>query len=254
MRPAETLLRDLGIEDPRDIDLPTIALCVGAEIRYEALISCEAQIVGYKDGAIIYVDVDVRDPRRRFSAAHELGHWHHHRGRSFVCRSDDIGRLGDAGTKVVEREADSYAGDLLLPSYLFGPLLAVAGEVGLETIAELARTFSTSLTATAIRVVRSTCQPLIVIAHDLSGRRWQWSSLGVGGLRIRPDPDMRSSAFTAIAGAAGLRPAKKEPASFWFDRRHVEQFDVRVQSVRTSDGEALTILRILDPKMIDIYG
>jgi hypothetical protein len=47
---------------------------------------------------------------------------------------------------------------------------------------------------------------------------------------------------------------KKEPASYWFDRRHVEQFDVRVQSVRTAEGEALTLLRILDAKMIEIYG
>jgi hypothetical protein len=48
--------------------------------------------------------------------------------------------------------------------------------------------------------------------------------------------------------------AKKEPASYWSDRRHIEQFEVRVQSVRTIEGEALTLLRILDPKMIDIYG
>jgi hypothetical protein len=48
--------------------------------------------------------------------------------------------------------------------------------------------------------------------------------------------------------------AKKEPANYWFDRRHVEQFDVRVQSLQTAEGEVLTLLRVLDQKMIDIYG
>jgi hypothetical protein len=48
--------------------------------------------------------------------------------------------------------------------------------------------------------------------------------------------------------------AKKEPAHYWFDRRHVEQFDVRAQSVRTAEGEALTLLRILDLEMVKIYG
>jgi len=36
--------------------------------------------------------------------------------------------------------------------------------------------------------------------------------------------------------------------------RHGEQFDVRVQSFRTVEGEVLTLLRLLDPKMIEIYG
>jgi hypothetical protein len=48
--------------------------------------------------------------------------------------------------------------------------------------------------------------------------------------------------------------ARKEPANYWFDRRHIEQFDLRVQSVRTVEGEVLTLLRVLDPKMAEIYG
>jgi hypothetical protein len=58
----------------------------------------------------------------------------------------------------------------------------------------------------------------------------------------------------SLAGVNRVGPIKKEPASYWFDRRHIAQFDVRVQSVRTIEGEALTLLRIPDPKMIDIYG
>jgi hypothetical protein len=99
-----------------------------------------------------------------------------------------------------------------------------------------------------------TRQPLILVAHNLFGRKWQWPSITVGRMRARDDVDARSAAFVSMVGGNRAGPAKKEPANYWFDRRHVEQFDVRVQSVRTIDGEVLTLLRVLDPKMVEIYG
>ena len=254
MRPAEKLLVELGIAEPRDIDLPAIAFCVGAEVQFRRLAGCEAQIIGFRDRAVIYVDDRVKNPRRRFSTGHELGHWHHHRGQSFVCRPDDIGRPADPLSKNAERLADAYSGDLILPPFMFEPSLGSVGEVTLEGIVALSQQFSASLMATAIRVMRMTRQPLILVAQDLAGRRWNWPSLGAGTLRVRDDIDLRSSATVSLAGANKIGPARKEPASYWFDRRHVEQFDVKVQSIRTAEGEALTLLRILDAKMIEIYG
>ncbi|MGY3404135.1 hypothetical protein ACVWZV_000248 [Bradyrhizobium sp. GM5.1] len=134
------------------------------------------------------------------------------------------------------------------------PRLGPLGDISLEAIVTLAQQFSASLTATAIRIMRMTRQPLILISQDLAGRRWQWPSIGAGTLKVRPDIDLRSSATVSLAGSNKIGPARKEPANYWFDRRHVEQFDVRVQSIRTSEGEALTLLRILDPRMIETYG
>jgi hypothetical protein len=82
---------------------------------------------------------------------------------------------------------------------------------------------------------------------------WQWSSLAVGQISVRDDVDTRSTAF-GVFGGSRASAAKKEPAHYWFDRRHVEQFDVRVQSLRTTEGEVLTLLRVLDPRMVTIYG
>jgi hypothetical protein len=254
VRPAEALLVELGIGDARDIDLPAIALCVGAEVRYRHLIGCEAQIIGFRKRAIIYVDERVRASRRRFSTGHELGHWRLHKGLSFVCRSEDIGQPMNAASKDRERQADAYAGDLILPPFMIEPKLGHLGEITLDGIVSLAQQFSTSLSATAIRVMRMTRQPLILVAQDLAGRRWQWPSIGASALRIRQDIDLRSSAVTALAGVKRVGVAKKEPANYWFDRRHIEQFEVRVQSVRTAEGEALTLLRILDQKMLEIYS
>jgi hypothetical protein len=254
MRPAEILLSKLGISDPRDIELEAIAHCVDAEVNYRRIVGSEAQIIGFKDRAIIYVRSDTPPHRKRFSTAHELGHWYHHRGQSFVCRPDDIGLPPDEKSKNAERMADAYAGDLVLPSFMFGPILQQHGIPSLESIVDIAKIFTTSATATAIRAMRLTREPVIVVAHDLFGRKWQWPSIVVGNLRIRDDVDARATAFTSMLSAGRFSPLRKEPASYWFDRRHVEQFDVRVQSLRTVDGEALTLVRILDTRMIEIYG
>ena len=97
-------------------------------------------------------------------------------------------------------------------------------------------------------------KPLILVSQDLAGRRWQWPSIGAGRLRVRDDIDLRPSALIALAGVNRIGAAKNEPAHYWFDRRHIEQFDVRAQSVRTAEGEALTLLRILDLGLVRIYG
>lgn len=254
MRPAEVLLCELGIADPRDIDVDAIAFCVGAEIEYRELVGCEAQIIGYRDRAVIHVHKDTTSQRRRFSAGHELGHWRHHRGQSFSCRSQDIGRPMEESSRDAERVADVYAADLLLPPFMVAPRIEALAPIRLEGVVELARTFSTSVTAAAIRVMRMTKEPVILVAHSLLGKRWQWASITASGIVVRSDIDARSSAVYAAGGIGKLMPPKKEPAGYWFDRRHIDQFEVSVQNMRTSEGEALSLLRILDERLLAIYG
>ena len=254
MRPAEELLTELGISDPVDIELEAIAHCVGVEVQYRRLASCEAQIIGFKDRAVVYVSLDTSPHRKRFSTGHELGHWHHHRGRSLVCRSSDIGNPIDEKSRDAERLADTYSGDLILPPFMVSPRLERLGEISLDGIAEMASQFKARVTATAIRTMRMTRHPLILVAHNLLGRMWQWPSITAGRMRVRDDIDARSSAFVSMIGGNKASAVRKEPANYWFDRRHVEQFDVRVQSFRTVEGEVLTLLRVLDLKMIEIYG
>lgn len=254
MHPAEALLVELGISDPKDIDVDAIADYVGAEVDYRDLAGCEAQIIGYRDRAVIYVRKGTPYQRRRFSTAHELGHWHHHRGQSFVCRPEDIGRPIDEASRNVERVADAYAADLLLPPFMFEPRLTALGKVSLDGIVEFARQFSTSVTATAIRVMRMTKEPVILVAHNMFGKRWQWSGVAAAGISVRSDIDARSSALFAMSGIGKLGPPKKEPAGYWFDRRHIDQFDVHIQNMQTTEGEVISLVRILDPRLIEIYG
>ncbi len=89
LSPAERLLQELGVTEPKEIDLEAIAYHVGARLRFRPLHGCEARIIGSGDRAIITVNSSSIPRRNRFSIAHELGHWHHHRGQCLVCRAEE---------------------------------------------------------------------------------------------------------------------------------------------------------------------
>jgi hypothetical protein len=135
--PAELLLRNLGVTEPKDIDLEAIAWTLGVRIKYRPLDGCEACIAGDAERAII--TVNSRSPRRRgrYSIGHELGHWKHHRGRVLVCRAEEIGRGGKKDAPA-ERAADAYAADLLMPGYLFRPIARAHPKLDFKTVRAIA--------------------------------------------------------------------------------------------------------------------
>ena len=118
---AERLLQELGITEPEEIDLEAIAWHVGAKIKRRKLDGCEARIVGAGDKAIITVNSTSAFVRQQFSIGHEIGHWHYHSGKSLVCRSDEIGGH-HAGGAILERQADKFASNLLLPNVHFASI------------------------------------------------------------------------------------------------------------------------------------
>ena len=92
---AERILQSLGVTDPQEIDLEAIAWTQGVVVNYRPLDGCEARIIGSSRKAVISINSRSPERRRRFSLAHELGHWHHHRGRVLFCGKDDIGNFAN---------------------------------------------------------------------------------------------------------------------------------------------------------------
>ena len=248
--PAERLLRSLGIRDPAEIDLEMIACDQGAWVDYRPLASCEAEILGTCSEAVIAVDSSAHPRRQRFSIAHELGHWHHHRGRKLRCRVEEVSR--DKGQKREERTANSYAASLLMPWYLLRPIAADYRTLTFKTVEEVAATFETSLTATAIRLVETGTWPCILVCHTQRGRRWFTPAPSVPNIwfpRRHLDPD--SPAMDVVFGSSrgDLHPMTVD-AYDWFDRDVANYFEIREQSRRIDNENALTILT-LDEKMMD---
>ena len=248
---AEKLLQSFGVTSPGDIDIEAIAWEMGAKVRNGALESCEARIIGFRDQAIITVKSDGDPRRRRFSIAHELGHWQHHRGKSSVCRASEIGGSGQGGA-AIERQADNYAADLLMPVYLFRPLAAAHRRPSFEAIDALAGAFLTSRLATALRLVDHGPWPCMIVCHDQSGRRWFRRNGGIPDHWFpRDDLDPESVAMDVLHGKTDRARPTIIGADAWFDRWNADRFELTEECVRGFGNDVLTLLTLKDQAMLE---
>ena len=96
--------------------------------------------------------------RRRFTVAHEIGHWicHFERGRfePQYCRSEDIG-VGIGIGRTREREANAFASQLLMPEVL----VRREAEALRLNVHALARRFEVSLPAMKVRLSQLSLLP-----------------------------------------------------------------------------------------------
>lgn len=249
---AEKILKRPGITEPREIDLEAIAWTLGVRVKYRPLDGCEARIVGHNDQAIITVNSRNSPQRQRFSLAHELGHWNHHRGRILVCRADEIGSR-DNKRSPVERDADTYAADILMPRYLFQPIAKSYEKLTFQVVRALAGRFDTSLTATAIRLIEGDHFPATLVCHGLKGRKWFCRAPSVPERWFPQDQlDSDSYAFDTLFGrkAEEIIP-RKIGADAWFDRHGAAEYEIHEQTIRTGNEEILSLLLIDDERMLD---
>lgn len=243
---AEALLRELGIDRPDQIDLEAIAADLGAIVRYARLDGSEARIVGNGERAIITVASGGR-PRQRFSIAHEIGHWVERHGRGgFLCGKEDISPQNDQ-TKSAEAQANAFASQLVLPSYLFDPMVAGL-PVTLDTADKVGKVFQASLTATAIKMVRSADKPALVVCHSQEQREWFVRGPGVPEeYWPAQELDCETDAFELLYSpdAQGKTTVRQAPGARWLTGRGAFSRTVRVQSVKVADGMIISIV-VLD--------
>ncbi|HNP37738.1 MAG TPA: ImmA/IrrE family metallo-endopeptidase [Woeseiaceae bacterium] len=247
VRHAERILLDLGIQSPQQIDLEAIAWTLGAAVKYRPLEKCEATIVGSTSRAIITINSDAIAKRRRFSLAHEIGHWQLHRGRLLVCSGKDIGNPAHGGLNP-EKQADQFASDLVLPNYMFKPRVAKLSSVTLAAVRELANEFDVSDTATLLKLIDCNEFPIIAVCHNQARRRWFRRSHMIGGWWFpKNELDHESFAFDMLfAGANESNYPQKIDADAWFDFRGADRFQVQEQSFLLPDNEVLTLLILPD--------
>jgi Zn-dependent peptidase ImmA (M78 family) len=242
--PAERILLGLGIRHPNEIDLEAVAASRNAFVRYKPLDKCEAMIVGSKK-AIILVNSHSRAERQRFSLAHEVGHWHHHRGQVLYCGPTDVGNPAP-GPLNPERQADEFASDLILPNYMFRPILAKVARVRLQEMREIAAEFRASLTATLIKAVEANRFPIVLACHDRHGLRWsKRADMVPGWWRLQRTLDPETFAGRMLfQGAAEEAWPRAIPADAWFEFRGAGEYEVKEQSFLLPNDQVLTVLTL----------
>lgn len=238
--PAERLLHDLGITEPGEIDVEVIACAVGVTVRYRRLgVGVgDARIVGLGERAIITVDNRASRVRQRFSVAHELGHWHHHRGRRLICHGAADQQVGAAGC---EREADGYAAGLLMPRFMLEPLVAgVPMSFGL--VYQVAATFSVSAMAAALRLAEIHPAAFALVVEEADGRRWFRRSTSLNARWFVRSTPSGMSATADRCGSPYPNLAFSVPAQQWFLGQGIKEAQALYAIDRMACGPAMHLI------------
>ena len=240
-RSPDALLAELGVVRPEEIDVEAIAQYCGATVVYEPLRGCEARLVGYKDVAIITVDPGSRRERQRFSAAHELGHWMRDRGRAaFTCAEELFATEWSRDNP--ERRANDFAAELLLPESMFRDE-ARNRDITFDTVRDLAQSFTTSLTATAIRLVHLGSFPALICCYDKHRRRWFRRGEDVPAvLWPHEEPGVGTLAHDLLAGGAVDDEPVEVCADSWFEFEGADRVPVVEHSIRVTQDLVLSLL------------
>jgi Zn-dependent peptidase ImmA (M78 family) len=193
------------------------------EDYFDGLLECKSQRFH------VYLNLDTNksaeSPRARFSFAHELGHYFldGHR-RALEHGAPSHGSKADfESNNNIEREADLFAANLLLPQNRFRA--AASRSVNAEELRRLAQQFGTSFSATAIRYAKLDIAPVIVMRWTPDRRAWCWSSSDwarqTGNRAFRdldriPDDSATRTTLGAARPNEGTIHAKGTTLATWF--------------------------------------
>lgn len=241
----ERLLWERGITEPSEIDLELLAFSLGALVRYCKLDGCDARLVGNGTQAIITINTQSHRARQRFSIAHELGHWLEDRKLGVLpCFKEDIGPQ-NIEAKNIEALANEFASQLILPDYIFMPRME-GNPVSLNIAETLAKEFSASISATAIKLVKRTSLPVTIVCHSQTKLEWCIKSIGFPQeLWIRKELHQNTYAFEMAFGSkCGKSYSKEEPANYWLSGENVFRLSVFSQSVKLTSKKILSIISL----------
>lgn len=169
---AYKLAQELDFPHPTEIPLEDLAMYRNVLVVEGGLTGSEGRLIRRRGGGVIRIrDGIAQEGRRRFTISHELGHWELHEDHSqFLCSEDD---MRDYGRSPLEREANCFAAELLMPTVHFRPYCQE--EPSMDLVKKLAKEFQTTLTATAIRFADLSKYPLQVVWHEGGIVKWSYS-------------------------------------------------------------------------------
>lgn len=172
-RAARRLLAETFVFEPRDIDVAALAFKAGKlTIEEGGLTGADGRIVadGTRGGKI-RVKSGLAPERFRFTVAHEIAHCCLH-GRGFIDHTDSSKTFAIWNDASEEAEANTFAGELLLPMDLFVP--RIKGKIPSHRLLEsVAGDFKTSRLATAVQHIHYTKEAVALVVSK--GWDIEWS-------------------------------------------------------------------------------
>lgn len=199
-----------------------------------------------KEWGILYNDRAGAE-RQRFTIAHELGHFILHRNNqaAFNCSTESI-YSGSEGLAQMEREADDFASNLLMPGNLLRQRLD-GQEVDFYLLSDLAREFGVSLEAMCIRFVKYTTLRAVLIHWDNGFMKYQWRSQSAVRTKVflrkssdpqEPPRDTLAAEEEIVQEWSGIEIS----ANVWCQS---EPADIRLREMKHTYAKANRVLTLL---------
>lgn len=159
---AREILEEFGLSSVADVDIRDLALVLGLLVQTRPIRGAEGRLMRWGSRAIAVVDAAIAEQgKRRFVAAHELGHYELHADEPiFVC--DTAAFYDWHRHRPAETEANRFAAELLMPRARFVEE-GRAVPPSLDAVSALANSYRVSLTAAAFRYVDLNVFPSAII-------------------------------------------------------------------------------------------
>jgi Zn-dependent peptidase ImmA (M78 family) len=210
-RLAREVLWECGVDEPSKIDPFVIVGRRGIQVIYARIDGASAHIFRHGDRAIIRVsDQIVQIGRLRFTIAHESGHFL--LGHRIPSESALVADAAAPFSVHQEREADVFASEFLMPEEWVAPMCAAAPT--LSAVHAIAKTFRTSIVASAVRYVEFACAPCAVVYTEQGSVVWA----------------KRSATFPGRIPAQGFKIGPGAVAFGYYDRHVLDAMPREVPS------------------------
>lgn len=240
---AENLLSRVGLE-ALPISLFNIATQLCLFVQEAPIEDIEGCLVTDGETGGILLNSNALNRRKRFTFAHEIGHYVLHR-RTQLRFSDHERDLFSSASRI-EIEASAFASYLLMPPALlparFGrdvPSFAMADEVS--------ETSDVSLMAVLKRLVQDSNYQTIFICSEGQSIRWSNFSHEVGEYNgvVSRIPEI-SAAFALFKDKAEDTYIRRLPADAWFYKGPLVDNDLHIieESRRFSTGHIYTLISV----------
>jgi hypothetical protein len=242
---AYKLTQRFGIRHPKAICLEDIAMARKVLVLPAPLEGCEARLTRKGSSGIIRVRAgEDQVGRRRFSIAHELGHWEmHDSSQWYACTAAN---LRDYRVSPEEREANVFASELLMPRFLAEPLLQKP-EPTLALAKQAAAEFNVSLTAAAIRMLHLSRHEAVLVCSKNKEILWWVIARDRFGVWFKSKQHLHPESIACcLENGESITGVQEVEPDVWFPNSSVF-FGVSEESERFHRlGMTLTLLTLCD--------
>lgn len=242
------------------VNVEELALNVGRELKWaDQIFKVEAANIDSFEGglfrvegqgwALLYNERLRSLGRVRFTQAHELGHYLLHRlaQEVFECSQADMIHWG-SDQRVMESQADEFASNVLMPMKQFRACTA-GPAIDFQMLSEASTKFGVSLTAAALRWIRSTDQSAVLVLARDGFIDWSVSSdkARANGAFFRTKGrvvELPAGSIAADESVDACRAGESVRLDTWFQHGHPDAVAREMKLVCENYGYTLSLLQL----------